>query len=252
MASFQYVSDLHLEFYQKKQKLPPIKPCAPNLIIAGDLGDAFHPLYEQFLAHVSTLFTYVFLVSGNHEYYWIKHGYRSDVNQWMAYIETKIREIAKKYPNVIYLQNEAFVIPTPSPNPDGASTYSVSDIVVYGATMWSQIDDHHRESVRVNLNDYHAIPRFTIYHSNQLFHQTIDHLNTALQQYHDHQFIVITHHLPSYQLIHPNYQQSTINSAFASEVQLADSPQIIAWFAGHTHSPIDKGKFHVNPIGYRS
>jgi hypothetical protein len=63
---------------------------------------------------------------------------------------------------------------------------------------------------------------------------------------------VISHHLPSYTLVADHYKNldPPINSAFASEIPEAESPQIKAWVAGHTHTPMKLGKFHVNPFGY--
>jgi hypothetical protein len=53
--------------------------------------------------------------------------------------------------------------------------------------------------------------------------------------------IVVTHHVPSYQLVAPEFQGSRINGAFTVELAdyIADSG-IDYWIYGHSHRNIDK------------
>jgi hypothetical protein len=53
-------------------------------------------------------------------------------------------------------------------------------------------------------------------------------------------------------LVHPDYHDSPINSAFATDVPLAEDPRIAAWIYGHTHKPNFGPRFFCNPIGYPS
>jgi hypothetical protein len=65
--------------------------------------------------------------------------------------------------------------------------------------------------------------------------------------------IVMSHHMPSYELIDTLYiskQYAMINCAFASDVSIADDSRIVAWVYGHTHKSYQNGKFYCNPIGY--
>jgi predicted phosphohydrolase len=241
-ANFQYFSDLHLEFYHT---LPyfDIFPHAPYLVIAGDLGHAKESSYISFLTHMSTLFEYVFIISGNHEYHSKLRIFTSNqtevVNSWMNSIEADIRKICAPLHNIIYLQNESFEIPN-------------TNIVIYGTTLWSHIDDCSRHTIKNQITDYKYIPGFTTTHSNILYANNVKQLETTLTHpvYHDKVFVVISHHLPSYTLIHPKFSSFESNSAFASNVSIANDPRIVAWFAGHTHESIELGKFHINPIGY--
>lgn len=237
-SKFQYFSDIHLESYTfPHQSYIHIKACAPYLIIAGDLGNVFGQWYKKFLSEVSPMFKYVFLTSGNHEYYYDIGKYISDTDQWMCYIDQEIQKVTAQFNNVFYLQNKAFLIPE-------------TNLAVYGTTMWSQISDDERCDVRREINDYHKIPRFCTGKSCELFEKNLEHLSNALKTHQDHKFVVFSHYLPSYELISPKYLGCGVNSAYASQVGLAKNPQIVAWVAGHTHTPIRKGKFYVNPIGY--
>jgi hypothetical protein len=73
--------------------------------------------------------------------------------------------------------------------------------------------------------------------------------------------IVITHHLPLPELIHPKYLEGEhawdMNQWFATNLQqlvITYCDKIKGWFYGHTHAPSCKTHFGVrflcNPIGY--
>jgi hypothetical protein len=42
----QYISDIHLEFFQVH---PRFKVCAPNLVLAGDIGYPKSSIYKEFI-----------------------------------------------------------------------------------------------------------------------------------------------------------------------------------------------------------
>jgi predicted phosphodiesterase len=228
---FQYFSDLHMEF--TRGRVPIIKAVAPYLIIAGDITTHGKPdNYQKLFDKIAPLFKYVFFVSGNHDYY-------HNMTNCLTATDNQIREMIKPYPNVVYLQNQAFLIPE-------------TDIVVFGGTFWSQIRPEEVSFVLNCLNDYRMISALTITETNQLHREAIGKLEQTLSNpdYMGKRFIVISHHLPSYSLISEKYKSCMINSAFATEIPLANDPRIVAWFCGHTHEPCEMGKFHVNPIGY--
>lgn len=240
---FQYFSDIHLEFFKSHEissLLQQIQPMAPYLILAGDIGSVLaehRAKYEQFLEFVSQRYKMVFLIAGNHEYYSLSTHSCSKRGDWFEYIEGTIREMVRATPNVIFLQNEFYAIPE-------------TNLCVYGTTLWSQIDDDLRFIIKHEVNDYHFIPHFTTQRSCELFHSNVEHLKQTLEQNPDKQFLVISHHLPSYELIAPKYRTCELNSSFASSVECSHNPQIVAWMCGHTHIPCEKDHFHVNPIGY--
>lgn len=68
--------------------------------------------------------------------------------------------------------------------------------------------------------------------------------------------IVISHHLPSYDLIHSKYTEyAPYNQCFASHSDDLIKPPIACWIFGHTHCVTDKVVNGVrcvaNPIGYK-
>jgi hypothetical protein len=68
---------------------------------------------------------------------------------------------------------------------------------------------------------------------------------------------MITHHLPSYDLIDEKYKTvnlNSVNQCFASNTDNLIKEPIILWIFGHTHQPTEKIingiKCVANPIGY--
>ena len=67
--------------------------------------------------------------------------------------------------------------------------------------------------------------------------------------------MVVTHHGPSFQSVHPIYKGSGINGAFVSSCErLMYDHDIDYWLHGHTHQTmsyeIEGCKVRMNPFGY--
>lgn len=111
-----------------------------------------------------------------------------------------------------------------------------------GATLWSNVSEKAKRAIRDPLSYKEYI---SLHH---------DHLQW-LDQNIDRNDIVVTHHLPSFKLVHPDYQDSPINTAFATDMDnliLDKQPQL--WICGHTHKPmhaqIGTTVLLCNPVGY--
>ena len=78
----QVCSDVHLERGDiTKHDFPTIiQPCAEILALAGDIGDPFSTIFEEFIHYCSQRFQYVLFVSGNHEYY--QHDIPDDTSMY--------------------------------------------------------------------------------------------------------------------------------------------------------------------------
>jgi hypothetical protein len=70
------------------------------------------------------------------------------------------------------------------------------------------------------------------------------------------ELIIITHHMPSYDLITPKYKKNMYNQCFASDCSKLFNNKIKLWIYGHTHDPndaiINNIRFVCNPYGYPS
>jgi predicted phosphodiesterase len=245
----QYCSDIHLEFHDKSDKgdLSPemfIKPSAPYLALAGDIGIPDLQSYEVFLGWCSKNWKQVFLVAGNHEYY----NYRCPVKTDMTVKRAKIREVMAKFPNVVFL--------------DRSSIYVADEGVrILGCTLWSHIPDEHAHNAILSMNDARQILcagdivfspwKFSELHAleKQWLSDEIDRAAGAGEK-----CLVITHYMPSFSLIHPKYQGLSLNCCFASESDDLFRPPVVGWICGHTHTG---GEFKIhdipcvlNPFGY--
>jgi predicted phosphodiesterase len=227
---FQYISDLHLETGNKIHLIPS----APNLIIVGDIGHPFDQEYITFIKTLSALFEHIFIITGNHEYY-TKSG------KTMQETDDYIRNLLIELPSCHFLNNEVFHMPN-------------SNISIFGSTFWSEIDENESRNIKMFVRDYVLIPGFTPTISNELHAKAIESLAKNIAKHLDRKWIVISHHIPKYDLIHDRYKNNPFNSAFASNnKELADildqeNVQVVVY--GHTHMADIRGKYYCNPFGY--
>jgi predicted phosphodiesterase len=139
-----------------------------------------------------------------------------------------------------------------------------------GATLWSDFrvfaDDETRarsmaEAVDL-IRDFQRIAvdaergrPFTPLHSQALFDRTSAWLDAQLQQPFDGPTVVVTHHAPSPQSIHPRFAGSLLNGCFVSDLErLMGADRVRLWIHGHTHNSFDytvRGtRVLCNPRGY--
>jgi len=256
--TYHIISDLHLEFRQKITSLSQFANTYKqlgrngynvkdpenknkNLILAGDIGYPSLPNYWLFLRDCANIYKNVICVPGNHEYY---DGENYNIDQTNEIISTKSQEIFNDTKNFYYLNNNTIII-------DG--------VKYIGSTLWSNLDSKNKKYITTGLNDFNYIKmklckNFTFdnyvqFHQRDLNWLTNEINNTILET---DNFVVITHHLPSFQLVHSKYINSPINSAFSSNLDHIIKGKL--FIAGHTHTAITKIINNVlvvvNPFGY--
>lgn len=229
----RYISDIHLEFHLKEnvakilQKITPDLSPATVCVCAGDICDPFDERYDTFMRYMSTNFTKTFVIAGNHEYY----------SQMKKIDETEkhLKEYFAKFSNISYLQNES-------------ELYLGHWFI--GTTLWSKITNP-----KFEINDVHYIPKFCYLKYNRLNMLAADFLQQELAE--KENCVVITHHLPSEDLIDVKYKTNKMrpyNQWFASDLSSLFNPNVKLWVYGHTHEPniqqINGVQFICNPIGY--
>ena len=217
----QYISDIHLEMY--KENVSPdlftklIRPEAPYLALCGDIGIPDFVNYENFLNWCSRRWTKVFLVAGNHEYY-----------NWNCPVKTDME--AKK-------------------------------AMILGCTLWSDIDQNLIDEASKETNDYRQIfvegtkpglpglLRELHYKERSWLQQEIHKADLTGER-----CLVLTHYLPSYELVHTKYKAYANTSYFASHCDNLIRPPVTGWICGHSHAGAIL-KIHgipcaLNPVGY--
>lgn len=224
----QVISDVHLEH---RDMLPDLPVKGDILILAGDIGKPGIPLLDTFLNYVSSNWSHIIYVPGNHEYY---------LGPAKENIDQDLRNQVSKFKNIYYLDRDIKII-------DG--------VRFLGCCLWST------PKVTSGLNDFYCIrggdglpiSSVTMSKWNQC---DIQWLNENLQS----GDVVITHFMPlkTKDLInsgHPSKFQSDglMDSYFGNNLRYLVE-QADYWISGHTHQQFDVNigncRWMCNPMGY--
>jgi Icc-related predicted phosphoesterase len=243
------VSDLHRECHaSSKSLLAAIDfskfPHSNICVLAGDIG---YPLLErrgkgvdklpsvnpQFLHILKTFraqFCNVLFVTGNHEYHQAR-DFKVSVEQVDAVVQRACDEA-----KVIFLNCKSWV--------------DVETKVEFlGCTLWSDMS----EETWQRMEDSKAFRTNEECQKKHIEHVTW--LAKTLASPARYPRIVVTHHLPSFKLVHAKYKDSPLNDGFCSDQEkLLKGHSICAWLCGHTHERITSAVCSVpifsNPLGY--
>ena len=217
----QYMSDLHLEFQENSRylKYNELTVTGDVLVLAGDifyLRDKVAPL-TKFWKWASGNYRQVFIVPGNHEYY----NY-SDVMERGLQWRWMFRE------NVGYYQNQVVRIDD-------------TDFVL--STLWSRVNPNNEYFVWKGMNDFRQIKfdgkLLQVEEFNWMHETCIDFIRKSIKESTAPHIVVVTHHLPTLQVVAQHHRDSVLNSAFASEYgELIADSRIDAWIYGHSHTNI--------------
>ncbi|CAB4241876.1 Calcineurin-like phosphoesterase domain, ApaH type [uncultured Caudovirales phage] len=264
------VSDLHLEFSDiliKNDEGCDVLILSGDIMIAQDLHDHPEPAntadqqaiangtglgrrqqaaqrFRDFLKRCSFSFPHVVYIAGNHEFY---NG------KFYAGIDY-LRDECAKYPNIYYLENDTKVI---------------DDVTFIGATLWTDMNKgdpltmHAIEGMmndfRIVRNEFRSYAPMSARDVATRHAKTLQYFRTVLAEQHDKKFVVVGHHSPSFQSVHPTYAHETLmNGGYHSDLSefILDHPQIKLWTHGHTHHPFDymigETRIVCNPRGYEN
>lgn len=262
----QYASDLHLEFAENGPFQPLLKPVAPYLALAGDIGHPDKPTYRDFLHYCSRNWQDVFVVAGNHELYnsnaVISHTtraasgelYNSRPSKLVTSADERIAlcaRVASEFPNVHFMDRQRV---------------DRGGVAFLGCTLWTDLTGGDGTTAAAYMNDYRFItdaernPVTPAMTSGWHFRDRnwLDAEINACEE-EGRPAVVLTHHLPTFDLIASRYQGSSLNAAFASTSDDLIRPPVRAWICGHTHTGAHRSWQHddgsvtlgvVNPRGY--
>lgn len=249
--TLQYVSDIHLEFHDTKNKghIQPdmfVKPDASGqgyLALIGDIGIPQRAAMPVFLEWCSKNWKEVFWIPGNHEYY----KDRNDGTKPLTYDEKNeyMKKLASQWPNIHFLHREVF---------------DIEEYRILGCCLWSYLPPEFDKETRQRIND-----SFNIYVEGDLasptdirkWHETDTNWlseQIELATVEGKKVIVLTHYLPSFNMIHEKYEGNPFNYAFATDLEHLIRPPVCAWLCGHSHTAVEYGINNVfcalNPYGY--
>jgi len=225
------LNDLHIEF----EDCEPPATDADVVILAGDIGVGMGGLRwakDRFPDRP------VIYVPGNHEFY----------HHDIALIE----ELKTQVPDNIHVLNDDQVI--------------IGDVRFLGSILWTdfalfgEADKFFAmQQARQQMTDFCIIQnngqRFTPEDAIQLHAASRDWLAAMLVERFDGKTVVVTHHAPSSQSVHPRYASDLLTPAFASNLEnLMDGYRAALWVHGHMHESYDYeiygSRVVCNPRGY--
>lgn len=209
----QYISDLHLESLNNRMffKKYPVQPCADYLVLAGDII----PLNQIdqinfFLDHISHVFSKVFWVPGNHEFY------GSDYQSYQS-CNIPIRE------NVFLINSQSVIL---------------EEYELLCSTLWSNLDLNKRWFLQYHINDFKYIKYQKDYIDaldyNAFHIDALSSLENKLQTANPSKTIVVTHHCPVMLSIPEQENFSTVYGSSLEELIVKYQP--LYWIYGHTHT----------------
>ena len=232
----QFVSDIHLEIEPIKKLSEFLKPTAPYLALCGDICAYYKKeRLQTFLQYCSKHWTRVFYIAGNHEYYNLPRKHLKDVGgpRSMADVETWLRTECAKFPNVNFLQKECVQLPE-------------ENCVVVGCTLWTEVSGFATKEAQQLMNDYRLIwasaggtNPVSVADLNTVHADHFSWLQATIGQIHTMapgaRIVVLTHHLPTLQMISSKFAGNPLNSCFASNALERLSVKPHCWIFGHSH-----------------
>ena len=242
-------SDLHLEqlLGQREEFLalsfipPDPRDAESVLVLAGDISSKPKQLIP-FLGWLKDRFMKVIYVPGNHEVY----GH--EMSQWALDIIAGLGG---------YFEGED-TIAFPG---HGVGCVELEGIRFIYGTLWADGGATLAEQAAIGncLNDFRIVKlgdkRFTVADMKVLHQAQKEKIKEFLESPFDGKTVVVTHHMPSYQLCDPRFG-GEINGGFASHCDdLLGEHAPDVWIHGHTHDTIDEMLYDTrivcNPSGYR-
>jgi predicted phosphodiesterase len=229
------LSDLHLEF----QDWVPQKSDADVIVLAGDIHVGVHGVEWARRNFPSSPVVYV---PGNHEFY---GGHMQELEEDLL--------IQGRRLGVDVLDGRSVVI---------------DSVRFLGATLWTDFALHGADPRSIDcamavaqyeMNDFHLIGygknrSFCPADARSIHMGRVQWLRTELADEFAGTTVVVTHHLPHRQSIHPKYTASDLNPSFASDLSDLLRPPVSLWIHGHTHESFDYvvngTRVVCNPRGY--
>ena len=223
------VSDLHFEFHADGgAALTSSLPGTEGIIVAGDLSSA-SGLKDALLLLLNKYKEVVF-VCGNHEFY---GSSVKDLHESLYRLQNEV----EKTPNIgnLHILNN--------------TTTTIEGQRFIGTTLWFP----ELEGIRTKhnfLSDFYQIKNASddLYRENKT---AVAFLSREIRS----DDVVITHHLPSYSSVHPQWAASPYNCFFVCDLtEFIEDRQPKVWIHGHTHSSMDykigNTRVFCNPFGY--
>ncbi|QIG68191.1 putative metallophosphoesterase protein [Rhizobium phage RHph_Y68] len=210
------LSDLHHDQNEWLAVNPPSE--ADIAIVAGDVCS------DLWLTNVALQIP-TFYVAGNHCF----------KNEDFFARRQRFADISKVCPDFRFLDNSSVVY---------------EGVQIFGGTLWTDFaggNDELMENCLRTKGDYKRIwknkegsIRWKPHHALSEFRKTKRFIEHTLLSDHEEKTVVVTHHAPSYKSIAPEFANSPLNGAYASQLDyMIEGIGPDFWIHGHTHNSAD-------------
>jgi Icc-related predicted phosphoesterase len=126
------------------------------------------------------------------------------------------------------------------------SSVTLDGITFIGGTLFTYFPESKYSDAEKYMTDY---VYYTPGKTNMRHRNTVDYLDKNITD--DKKYVVVSHHMPSYSAIAPEYKNYSHNYLFANHLDsLIRRESVLAWICGHTHTSNIVGKIYINPLGY--
>jgi hypothetical protein len=251
-TKFQIVSDIHIESLQRPL-LEAVKPVAPYLIIAGDLGRVENWAgYQQACRILCGAFEKVFLIPGNHEYYAMNAGLKVTVGE--ANWRLKTLQDGPGTENMVVLIDQCITIDKRS--------VERSPVTIYGSTFWSRCplsEEYKMPNLYYDARDANgvgSVVNVTAGQFNDMHDRSVSKMKDMLEHARrtDRELVVVTHYAPTFTgTLAPRHaargKTDPKNFMYCSDNDaLVAHPAVKVWVYGHTGHNGVRGKLVTNQI----
>lgn len=244
----QIFSDLHLD----AARIKPINIMAgvDLIIVAGDTCEGALKAFE-YLRRIVPMAIPIVMVMGNHEHY----------RRFVPVELTLARQHAPSF-NIHLLENDSVVV---------GDNAVVGGVRFVGTTLWSDYAIFGAANVNAvmnvcasGMNDHRLIGwqkkpwlRFRPQEAALLHHRSKAFLNETLATPFDGPTVVVSHHAPHWDSVHPRFRSDRLTGAYVSDLSaLIETHQPTLWVHGHLHHSSDyrigQTRVLANPHGYGS
>lgn len=210
-------------------------PVGDILVLAGDIGYLGDEMYSKhpFWDWCADNFGQTLIVPGNHELY--KNFDIDNLTEgWTEQIRPNVSAV---YNKVVHLGGVDLIMSTLWAKIHPADSYFTE----HGVTDFRRIRNREYRLSWDRFNDEHE--------------RCVDFIKRSVAQSTAQKRVVVTHHVPSFDLTADEFKGSRINGAFASDLNLLiETLPLDYWIYGHSHRNIDSEiggtKIVLNQLGY--
>jgi hypothetical protein len=227
----QYVSDLHIELYEKTTYDETLIPKADYLVLCGDISTLDSVNLRQFLEYVSERWKLIFYIPGNSEIW----NY-SSIEEVSLY---KLKELCSSYKNIKILYKNTYLLKDES-----------EELLLVGLPLWHKPRD--QTMLHYHKNIY--IKPIKVPVDETIFKKAHEENVKFLQNLiinANYPLLICSYYSPFTWTLEEDWLQEPSSAVIDRELEELITYPIITWIVGHNHYPIEYNRRYYTTTGYQ-